>query len=169
MRISRAGSETRDRASPASTPPVPLRRPRQLALENLALRQHLAVYKGRVPRPRLRIMDRLLWVGLARVWTGWRRALTETLPISSGVGEGSSDVVHSRQPMSHRRSHDPRAMADAPARWRALRRWLVSGVAPMTGADFDVERRALARAEAPEGPRPITGRRRGVPQPRRRA
>jgi len=48
------------------------------------------------------------------------------------------------------------ALADAPARRRTLRRWLVSGVAPMTDADFDVERAALARAEALErtlGPR----------------
>jgi putative transposase len=44
---------------------------RQLALENLALRQQLAVYKRMAPRPRLRTIDRLLWVGLARVWTGW--------------------------------------------------------------------------------------------------
>jgi phosphonate transport system substrate-binding protein len=42
------------------------------------------------------------------------------------------------------------ALADAPAGRRALRRWLVSGVAPMTDADFDVERAALARAEALE-------------------
>jgi hypothetical protein len=33
---------------------------RQLALENLALRQQLAVYKRSVPRPRLRTIDRLL-------------------------------------------------------------------------------------------------------------
>ena len=45
---------------------------RQLALENLALRQQLAVYKRTVTRPRLRTMDRLLWVWLARVWAGWR-------------------------------------------------------------------------------------------------
>ena len=43
---------------------------RQLALENLALRHQLAVYKRTVPRPRLRRTDRLLWVWLARVWTG---------------------------------------------------------------------------------------------------
>ncbi len=42
------------------------------------------------------------------------------------------------------------ALADAPARRRMLRRWLVNGVAPMTDADFDVERAALARAEALE-------------------
>ena len=53
---------------------------RQLALENLALRQQLAVYKRTVPRPKLRTLDRLLWVGLARVWTGWRRALVIVSP-----------------------------------------------------------------------------------------
>ena len=42
------------------------------------------------------------------------------------------------------------ALTDAPERRRALRRWLVSGVAPMTDADFDVERAALARAQALE-------------------
>ena len=41
---------------------------RQLALENLALRHQLAVYKRTVPRPRLRRADRLWWVWLARVW-----------------------------------------------------------------------------------------------------
>jgi hypothetical protein len=53
---------------------------RQLALENLALRHQLAVYKRTVPRPRLRETDRLFWVGLARVWTGWRAALVIVAP-----------------------------------------------------------------------------------------
>src|SRR5438132_13560513 len=41
---------------------------RQLALENLALRQQLAVYKRTTNRPRLRRSDRVLWVWLSRVW-----------------------------------------------------------------------------------------------------
>jgi putative transposase len=53
---------------------------RQLALENLALRQQLAVYKRLAPRPKLRPADRLFWVGLARVWTGWRQALVIVSP-----------------------------------------------------------------------------------------
>src|SRR5512134_2517005 len=48
---------------------------RQLALENLALRQQLAVYKRTVLRPRLCRIDRLFWVALARVWTGWKQPL----------------------------------------------------------------------------------------------
>jgi hypothetical protein len=54
--------------------------PRQLALENLALRQQLAVYKRMAPRPRLRTTDRLLWVWLAGVWTRWRHALVIVSP-----------------------------------------------------------------------------------------
>jgi putative transposase len=53
---------------------------RQLALENLALRQQLAVYKRTVTRPRLCRTDRLFWVGLARVWAGWRQALVIVTP-----------------------------------------------------------------------------------------
>lgn len=53
---------------------------RQLALENLALRQQLAIYKRAVPRPRLRTMDRLFGVGLARAWTGCRHALVIVSP-----------------------------------------------------------------------------------------
>jgi hypothetical protein len=53
---------------------------RQLALENVALRQQLAVYKRSVPRPRLSTTDRLLWIGLARIWAGWRRSLVIVTP-----------------------------------------------------------------------------------------
>ncbi len=53
---------------------------RQLALENLALRQQLAVYKRTVPRPKLCTTDRLLWIALARVWAGWRQALIIVSP-----------------------------------------------------------------------------------------
>src|SRR5262245_54551319 len=53
---------------------------RRLALENLALRHQLAVYQRTVTRPRLRRMDRLFWVWLARVWTGWRAALVIVAP-----------------------------------------------------------------------------------------
>src|SRR3989442_15839259 len=52
----------------------------QLALENLALRQQLDVYKRTLARPPLRRTDRLFWVALARVWTGWRRPLVIVTP-----------------------------------------------------------------------------------------
>src|SRR5438552_19137520 len=53
---------------------------RQPALENLALRQQLAVYKRTATRPRLRTTDRLFWVGLARLWTRWRQPLVIVTP-----------------------------------------------------------------------------------------
>src|SRR5882724_7378681 len=53
---------------------------RQLALENLALRHQLAVYRRTAPRPKLRTTDRLFWVGLARVWAGWRQPLVIVTP-----------------------------------------------------------------------------------------
>src|SRR5262245_38437749 len=53
---------------------------RQIALENLALRQQLAVYKRTIIRPRLRPTDRFFWIGLAKIWTGWRRALVIVTP-----------------------------------------------------------------------------------------
>src|SRR5205823_12041588 len=40
---------------------------RELALENLALRQQLAVWKARQPRPRLTAMDRIFWGVLSRL------------------------------------------------------------------------------------------------------
>ena len=52
----------------------------QLALENLALHQQLAVYKRTAPRPKLRTTDRLFWVALARVWAGWRLPLVIVTP-----------------------------------------------------------------------------------------
>ncbi len=52
-----------------------LRTQRELALEDLALRQQLAVLKHRHPRPRLSDGDRLFWVLLASVWSGWRKCL----------------------------------------------------------------------------------------------
>src|SRR2546426_7435175 len=48
---------------------------RELALENLALRQQLAVSKVRRPRPRLTAIDRIFWVILSRLWKSWRSSL----------------------------------------------------------------------------------------------
>ncbi len=48
---------------------------RSLAIENLVLRQQLAVLKHRHPRPRLTDTDRFFWVVLSRIWAGWRESL----------------------------------------------------------------------------------------------
>jgi transposase InsO family protein len=51
-----------------------------LLLENLALRQQLAVYQRRAARPRLRAGDRCFWSLLARTWPDWRSPLLFVQP-----------------------------------------------------------------------------------------
>ncbi len=46
-----------------------------LVLENLALRHQLAVLKRQARKPKLCSADRLLWVGLRRIWPHWQQAL----------------------------------------------------------------------------------------------
>jgi hypothetical protein len=48
--------------------PLLCRSHRHLALEDLALRQQLVVYKQTLRRPKLHPSDRLFWVCLSRVW-----------------------------------------------------------------------------------------------------
>jgi putative transposase len=49
-------------------------------LEHLALRHQLAVYQRSVPRPRIRMTDRLFWSWLSRLWSGWQSALAFVQP-----------------------------------------------------------------------------------------
>jgi hypothetical protein len=53
---------------------------RDLLLENLALRQQLAVLKGRRPLVRLTVADKWFWVMLRRLWPGWRQTLILVRP-----------------------------------------------------------------------------------------
>src|SRR3954470_22169653 len=53
----------------------------QLRLENLALRQQLAVVRRSAPkRLKLTPADRIFWVWLRRVWGDWRSALLIVKP-----------------------------------------------------------------------------------------
>ena len=51
-----------------------------MQLEILALRHQLAVYQRSTRRPHLTPADRLLWVWLARVWSGWRDVVVFVQP-----------------------------------------------------------------------------------------
>ena len=51
-----------------------------VSLENVALRHQLAVLQRSVGRPRLHQRDRLFWVGLSQLWTGWRTSLVIVQP-----------------------------------------------------------------------------------------
>ena len=52
----------------------------ELAAENLALRQQLAVLHRKSKRPRLRKRDRIFWAWLSRFWSNWRSVLVIVEP-----------------------------------------------------------------------------------------
>jgi len=51
-----------------------------LTAENLVLRQQLLVLKRGQKRPRIKKRDRLFWVTISRIWSGWRDALKIVKP-----------------------------------------------------------------------------------------
>lgn len=57
-----------------------LRARRDLAVENLLLRQQPAVYKQHQRRPRLTDADRRFWAIIASIWPRWREALNIVQP-----------------------------------------------------------------------------------------
>ncbi len=57
-----------------------LKTQKELALENLALRQQLSVLKAAAKRPRVRTRDRVFWVLLSRYWKNWEKSLVIVKP-----------------------------------------------------------------------------------------
>jgi putative transposase len=57
-----------------------LRARRSLLLENLALRQQLAVLKRRHPKPRIALLDKLFWVAVCRFCSVWKPSLIVVTP-----------------------------------------------------------------------------------------
>lgn len=53
---------------------------RNLLLENLLLRQQVAVLKRKHSRPRLKLLDKLFWILARRFWSGWKQALLVVSP-----------------------------------------------------------------------------------------
>jgi hypothetical protein len=51
-----------------------------LVLENLALRHQIVVLQRSSKRPRLKMRDRVFWVLLSRIWSGWRESLSFVKP-----------------------------------------------------------------------------------------
>jgi hypothetical protein len=54
----------------------------RLAVENLTLRQQLAVFRRTAKRPRLRRGDRVFWSWLSRVWPDWHSTVIIVKPES---------------------------------------------------------------------------------------
>src|SRR5246127_3611669 len=53
---------------------------RSLLLENLALRQQLAVLKRKHPRPRMGAVGKIFWVFARRFWGAWKESLVLVNP-----------------------------------------------------------------------------------------
>ena len=62
------------------SPPVDSHHPPFTALENLALRQQLAILQRNSKRPCLTRADRLFWLLLSRIWRGWVDSLSIVTP-----------------------------------------------------------------------------------------
>lgn len=104
-----------------------------LVLENLALRQQLAIFKRQQKRPRLSRWDRLFWIALARYWKGWRKPLLVVHPdtvtrwhrqrFGKYWAQLSSRAVRKvgRPPIGKKIRELIRTMALANCRWRAPR------------------------------------------------
>jgi len=119
---------------------------RQLALENLALRQQLAMYKRMARRPKFR----LFWVWLARVWAGWRQSRP-----SGPVLAGRALIAWWRGDLTFRQALEAGLVTEGrrdgvracPSRFE---RYLFAAIAPASRATTTW--RASPRAAAPATP-----------------
>ena len=51
-----------------------------LQIENLVLRQQLAVYHQSIKRPKIRLRDRIFWIFISQFWRKWKNALIIVKP-----------------------------------------------------------------------------------------
>jgi putative transposase len=103
-----------------------------VVLENLALRQQIAVYKRKPKRPRLARRDRWFWIALSIAWKDWRRALCVVHPDTVvrwqrerfrryWANMSKRSVTPGRPPVSLEIRTLIRTMAQANPSWRAPR------------------------------------------------
>ena len=135
---------------------------RRLLLENLALRQQLAVQKRRQARPTLLPFDKLFWVLACRLWPDWKKSLLVVTPETvvrwhrNGFRLYWSLISKVRKQVGRKRlSREVRKLifrmvAENPT-WGAPR---IHGELLMLG--FDVSERTISRwmKRAPRDPRP---------------
>jgi putative transposase len=84
----------------------------QVGLENLALRQQLAVFQRTVGRPKVRQMDRLFWVCLRKVWKEWKSALVFVRPKTVLSWQRRRFKRYWSQLSQHKNPGRPRTSAD---------------------------------------------------------
>ena len=139
-----------------------LRTRRGLLLENLALRQQLAVLKRKHTRPRLAALDKLFWVLVRRFWSEWKQALIIVGPETvvrwhrSGFAMYWRAISRGRRIVGRRRtSKEVRdlifRMVAENSTWGAPR---IHGELLMLG--FDISERTISRwmKRAPRDPEP---------------
>lgn len=133
-----------------------------LVLENLVLRQQLAVLKRRRPRPSLTMLDKLFWVAVLRFWSGWKRSLIVVTPQTvvrwhrAGFRLYWRLISKVRKPLGRRQTPKEvrelifRMVHENPT-WGAPR---IHGELLMVG--FDVSERTISRwmKRAPRDPQP---------------
>src|SRR5712671_2936392 len=138
------------------------RSPRRLLLENLALRQQLAVLKRRQARPTLLPFDKLFWVLACRLWSDWKKSLLVVTPEAvvrwhrAGFRLYWSFISKVRKRVGRKRLSKEvkdlifRVVAENPT-WGAPR---IHGELLMLG--FDVSERSISRwmKRAPRDPEP---------------
>jgi hypothetical protein len=86
----------------------------QVALENLALREQLAIFQRSVRHPKIRPTDRLFWVCLRKVWKEWKSALVIVRNQADG---GTSILAETGMDMS---PEGPFPDCHHPASWAAI-------------------------------------------------
>jgi hypothetical protein len=86
---------------------VTLRAREDLVLENLALSQQIEILQRTGRRPRATKADRVFWVALSKIWSGWRDSLVVFAPATvvawhrkgfKSFWTGKSRVRHCRCP-----------------------------------------------------------------------
>jgi putative transposase len=89
---------------------------RDLVLENLALRQQLAVFAARQSLPRLAARDRVFWIILRRLWSDWRSVLLIVRPETVIRWHRAGFKIYwkwiSRRPMQSGRIPTPKALRE---------------------------------------------------------
>ena len=73
-----------------------------IAVENLALRQQLAVLNRKVHRPQLHRRDRFFWMILSQLWKNWREVLiiVKSSPTNRSPHSGST-ISSARSSVGH--------------------------------------------------------------------
>jgi hypothetical protein len=120
-----------------------------LALEILALRQQVTVLKRKRPRPPLNSSDRLFWVVLRRLWSGWKNVLIVVKP-DTVVGWHRTGFRWYWHWKSRRRRGRPRVTAEIRELIRRLAQENAGWGAPRIHGElqklgFEISERTVAR------------------------